>query len=66
MMYHHCAPSDFDEWTADAPGWSYAALRPYFRKAEKYAGHELHGDVDISHRGNEGLWQTSHAPRLVR
>ncbi|KZT35292.1 alcohol oxidase [Sistotremastrum suecicum HHB10207 ss-3] len=64
MMYHHCAPSDFDEWTADAPGWSYAALRPYFRKAEKYAGHELHGDVDVSHRGNEGLWHTSHAPRL--
>ncbi|KZS95254.1 GMC oxidoreductase [Sistotremastrum niveocremeum HHB9708] len=64
MMYHHCAPSDYDEWTGDAPGWSYEAMRPYFRKAENYAGHELHTDVDLSHRGAGGLWQTRHAPRI--
>lgn len=66
MIYHHCAPSDFDEWTEDAPGWSYAALRPYFRKAEKYGGHDLHPDVDVSHRGADGVHHTGHAPRLVR
>lgn len=66
MMYHHCAPSDYDEWAQVAPGWSYEAIRPYFRKAEKYSGHDLHTDVDIDHRGADGLWQTGHAPRIVR
>lgn len=31
---HHCAPSDFDEWEADNPGWNYASLLPYFAKSQ--------------------------------
>ncbi|KZT38627.1 alcohol oxidase [Sistotremastrum suecicum HHB10207 ss-3] len=50
--------------TRHAPGWSYDALRPYFRKAEKYGGHDLHPDVDVSHRGADGVHHTGHAPRL--
>jgi len=43
VMYHHCAPSDFDEWgrlTASAPEgspkWSYEAMRPYLMKSENF------------------------------
>ncbi|TFY53255.1 hypothetical protein EVJ58_g9550 [Rhodofomes roseus] len=43
MIYHRCAPEDFDEWERlGATGWSYADLRPYFDKAERYAPSTLY------------------------
>ncbi|KZT35293.1 alcohol oxidase [Sistotremastrum suecicum HHB10207 ss-3] len=64
LMYHHCAPSDFDEWEADAPGWSYETLRPYFKNSETYHPHPLHSDVDMSYRGTEGPVQITNPPRV--
>jgi choline dehydrogenase len=30
LAYHHCSPSDFDEWESKgAKGWGYQSLAPY-------------------------------------
>ncbi len=36
MMYHHCSPSDFDEWASvhGCEGWSFNDLAPYLRRME--------------------------------
>lgn len=43
VMYHQCAPEDFDEWgkltelaPEGSPKWSYEILRPYFMKSENF------------------------------
>lgn len=75
--------TDYDEWgrACDAPGeWSYEALRPYFKKAEKFhvppglrgvssdkpGTRDAHGDVDLAHRGLDGVYETSFGAYNVR
>jgi choline dehydrogenase len=61
MMYHHCAPSDFDEWSRlGATGWAYKDLAPYFRKSEKFTPHVLYPDIKEEEHGDSGLWQTGY------
>jgi choline dehydrogenase len=47
LVYVRGNPADFDRWEAEgASGWNYAAVLPYFRRAEKRAegGDEYRGD----------------------
>lgn len=38
MVYDRGTPGDYDEWAAlGNPGWSFAEVLPYFRRAETYA-----------------------------
>ncbi|KAK2612469.1 hypothetical protein QQS21_001573 [Conoideocrella luteorostrata] len=39
MMYHHCSPSDYDEWVSKhgCDGWGYDDLAPSFREMEGYS-----------------------------
>lgn len=49
MIWVHGTPHLYDEWAADGcPGWSYADLRPWFRKIESFAG------GDRAYRGDKG------------
>ncbi|KAH9920607.1 uncharacterized protein B0H18DRAFT_1086354 [Fomitopsis serialis] len=58
MIYHRCAPEDFDEWERlGATGWDYAHLRPYFDKAERYAPSPSHG--------LDGPWLTNHTTEFA-
>ncbi|SNX82975.1 related to gmc type oxidoreductase [Melanopsichium pennsylvanicum] len=63
MMYHHCAPSDYDEWAEryGCTGWSYKELSPYLHRAEKYTPHASQPEVKGEERGNSGPWQTGHS-----
>ncbi|OBZ71487.1 L-sorbose 1-dehydrogenase [Grifola frondosa] len=62
MVYHHCAPEDFDDWVRQgALGWGYETMRKYFNKAERYIPHSRH-DLDASLHGTSGPWITSHLP----
>ncbi|OBZ71183.1 L-sorbose 1-dehydrogenase [Grifola frondosa] len=62
MIYHHCAPEDFDAWVRQgAHGWGYETMRKYFNKAERYIPHSSH-DLDPSLHGTSGPWITSHVP----
>ncbi|KAI0649658.1 GMC oxidoreductase [Trametes meyenii] len=66
LMYHHCPPEDFDEWTSlGATGWSYTELKPYFKKAEKYNQNPKFPGVDLEARGLDGVWQTSHPSEVA-
>ncbi len=39
MAYYHGHRSDYDRWAANRlPGWSYAHVLPYFRRAESWEG----------------------------
>ncbi|MEO0428413.1 MAG: GMC family oxidoreductase N-terminal domain-containing protein [Pseudomonadota bacterium] len=38
MVYVRGHPRDFDDWAAEAPGWSWADVAPYFRRMEDWAG----------------------------
>jgi choline dehydrogenase len=59
MMYHHCSPSDFDEWERmGAEGWGYKDLYPFFHSAEKFTPDPLYPDIKIEERGVNGLWHT--------
>ncbi len=49
MVWVHGTPHLYDEWAADGcPGWSYAELRPWFRKIESFKG------GDPAYRGTTG------------
>lgn len=49
MVWVHGTPHLFDEWAADGcPGWSYDALRPWFRRIESFKG------GDSAYRGASG------------
>lgn len=63
MMYHHCAPTDYDEWAEvyKCKGWSYKELSPFLRAAEKYTPHASQPDVKAAERGDGGLWHTGHS-----
>lgn len=41
-------PRDYDHWGKDLPGWSYADVLPYFKKAETFSG------VKSEYRGASG------------
>ncbi|EJT99615.1 alcohol oxidase [Dacryopinax primogenitus] len=64
LIYHCGAPADFDAWAEEegAAGWGYKDLAPYFRLSETYTPKEHHADVDQTHRGTSGPWQTSFSP----
>jgi choline dehydrogenase len=39
MQWYRGHPADYDAWqTAGAPGWTYAALLPYFKRSEDWEG----------------------------
>ncbi|MEO1315965.1 MAG: GMC family oxidoreductase N-terminal domain-containing protein [Pseudomonadota bacterium] len=40
MVYVRGHPRDFDDWAAEAPGWSWDDVAPYFRRMEDWAGGE--------------------------
>jgi len=63
MMYHHCAPSDYDEWAEvfNCKGWAYKDLAPYLASAEKYTPHASQPEVKGEERGQAGLWHTGHS-----
>ena len=49
--YTRGAASDYDHWAAlGNPGWSYAAVLPYFKRTERRLG-----NGDRAYRGTEGL-----------
>jgi choline dehydrogenase-like flavoprotein len=46
MAYVRCHPNDYDRWPQlGMPGWSFADVLPYFKRAESFAdgGDEFHG-----------------------
>lgn len=63
MMYHHCAPSDYDEWASKfgCEGWSYKDLAPFFRDMETFTANPERPAIDSQHRGNSGPWQTGYS-----
>ncbi|KAF7717097.1 Glucose-methanol-choline oxidoreductase [Penicillium ucsense] len=63
MMYHHCSPSDFDEWanTHGCQGWSHADLAPYLRSMERFTPHPGRPAIDAQHRGSTGQWMTGYS-----
>ncbi len=44
QMWVRGADADYDEWAAHAPGWGFADVLPYFRRAENRVGSNA-GDV---------------------
>ncbi|KAK0229740.1 GMC oxidoreductase [Armillaria nabsnona] len=58
LIYHRCAPKDFDEWQ------HLGAEGCYFRKAEKFNPDQRYPDVKITDHGVTGPWQTGpqHCP----
>ncbi|MEM9765617.1 MAG: GMC family oxidoreductase N-terminal domain-containing protein, partial [Pseudomonadota bacterium] len=38
MVYVRGHPRDFDDWAAEAPGWGWADVAPYFRRMEDWDG----------------------------
>ncbi|KAF9231834.1 putative glucose dehydrogenase [Melanogaster broomeanus] len=59
LVYHHCSPSDFDEWESKgAKGWNYQSLAPYLRKSEKFTPNSSF-PVDMEYRGTTGVWHTT-------
>jgi choline dehydrogenase len=49
MIWVHGTPHLYDEWAGDGcPGWSYADLKPWFRKIERFKG------GDPAFRGSDG------------
>ncbi len=51
MVYVRGHPCDFERWQAtDAPGWGYADVLPYFKKAERALAFE----ANDSYRGRDG------------
>ncbi|TFY59703.1 hypothetical protein EVJ58_g5619 [Rhodofomes roseus] len=52
---------DFDEWEKlGAKGWSYAAIRPYFDKAERYCPSSQYPEVKRDEHGSSGPWAITH------
>ncbi|EJT99617.1 glucose dehydrogenase [Dacryopinax primogenitus] len=59
LIYHHCAPSDYDEWEKmGCEGWGYESLREPLKRSEGYTPSKEHEDVDLEERGTEGPWKT--------
>ncbi|MDJ0629712.1 MAG: GMC family oxidoreductase N-terminal domain-containing protein [Rhodobacter sp.] len=57
MVYVRGLPQDYDAWAqAGMPGWSWAGVRPYFLKSERFAGpggaghHGSDGPLTVSRR----------------
>lgn len=63
MMYHHCAPSDYDEWASKfgCEGWSYKDIAPFFRDMETFTANPERPAIDLQHRGTSGPWQTGYS-----
>lgn len=49
MVYVRGHPLDYDDWAADAPGWSWQHIAPLFNKLEAWGGtpHPLRGDAGL-------------------
>ncbi|KAJ5937355.1 hypothetical protein N7454_004655 [Penicillium verhagenii] len=62
MMYHHAAPSDYDEWASahGCKGWAYDDLAPYFRRMEKFTPNPARPAIDVEKRGSDGVWNTGY------
>ncbi|KZT66467.1 GMC oxidoreductase [Daedalea quercina L-15889] len=66
MLYHRCAPEDFDEWERlGGTGWNYADLRPYFDKAEHYTPSPSYPEVREEEHGSHGPWQITHVTKFA-
>jgi choline dehydrogenase-like flavoprotein len=60
LAYQHGHPSGYDRWAAaGCPGWGFADLLPYFRRAETFSGgaDAWHGDSGPQH-----VLSLEHAP----
>lgn len=66
MIFHHGAPSDYDEWARlqggqeDAEGWSYEQFNRYFLKFERFHPSREYPHVDVSLRGSAGPVQVGY------
>ncbi|KZV93791.1 alcohol oxidase [Exidia glandulosa HHB12029] len=62
LMFHYGNPSDFDEWAriSGSEEWSWANLKPYFLKFEKFHESPEFPAVDVSQRGRSGPVQTGY------
>ncbi|KAJ5081219.1 hypothetical protein N7456_013457 [Penicillium angulare] len=63
MMYHHCSPSDYDEWASvhGCDGWGYDDLAPYFRRMENFTPNPARPSINLENRGSDGAWSTGYA-----
>lgn len=63
MMHHHCDAHDFNEWANEfgCKGWDYKSMQPYFRRSEKFTPNPNRRPVDVTHRGDAGLWETGYS-----
>lgn len=60
-VWHHCAPSDLDEWEIlGATGWSYKDVLPYFKKAENFTPNPKYPGVDVANHGSGGPVETGY------
>jgi pyridoxine 4-oxidase len=60
LAYQHGHPSGYDRWrAAGCPGWGFADLLPYFRRAETFSG-----GADAGHGGSgpQHVLSLEHAP----
>lgn len=65
MIYHRCAPSDYDSWATELgnPNWSYKQLIPYFKKSEQFHESPLRPltPAERSEHGSTGPWQITYS-----
>ncbi|CCM03610.1 uncharacterized protein FIBRA_05748 [Fibroporia radiculosa] len=60
MIFHHGAPSDFDQWAEyqkgqkGAEGWTYKEFNRYFLKFEKFHPSKTYGPTDLTSRSFTG------------
>ncbi|UZJ53577.1 hypothetical protein CBS101457_002897 [Exobasidium rhododendri] len=62
MMFQTCQ-EDFNEWEKDlgCKGWGYSDIAPYIRRSEKFTPNKKRPTIDLTHRGDSGLWQTGYS-----
>ncbi|KHN94893.1 Glucose-methanol-choline oxidoreductase [Metarhizium album ARSEF 1941] len=63
MIYHHCSPSDFDEWVSvhGCTGWGHSDLAPHFRCVERFTPNSARPAIDAANRGRTGQWHTGYS-----
>ncbi|KAF8526147.1 GMC oxidoreductase [Gautieria morchelliformis] len=65
LIYQRPCADDIKEWAKlGAIGWDWENdFKTYLVKSEKYTPHPQRPNADASHRGDSGLWSTTHPDR---